>query len=174
MPSIEKTAIEDVLLIKPKIFEDHRGSFVETYNIKEYRKSGINIRFVRDDISTSTQGVLRGIHYDNKTWKLIQCLYGRIYFVVVDLRRWSKTYKKWLSFILSDSNRFQVLVPPNCGNGHLVLSKSCIFSYKQSEYYNPENEKILRWNDPEFNIYWPIKNPILSQKDELGRMVKRR
>ncbi|MEO0190401.1 MAG: dTDP-4-dehydrorhamnose 3,5-epimerase family protein, partial [candidate division WOR-3 bacterium] len=67
-----------------------------------------------------------------------------------------------------------VLVPPNCGNGHLVLSKSCIFSYKQSEYYNPENEKILRWNDPEFNIYWPIKNPILSQKDELGRMVKRR
>lgn len=169
---VEKTDIEGVLLIKPSIFEDHRGSFVETYNLKEYMRNGIKINFVRDDISTSTKGVLRGIHYDNVTWKLIQCLYGRIYFVVVDLRKESKTYKKWLSFILSDSNRHQVLVPPRCGNGHLVMSESCIFSYKQSEYYQPEKEKILRWNDPEINIYWPIKNPILSQKDELGFKIE--
>ncbi len=166
--TVEKTAIPDVLLIKPEIFEDHRGTYVETYNVKEYHRQGIKIDFVRDDISTSIKGVLRGIHYDSKTWKLIQCLYGRIYFVVVDLRRHSPSYKKWLSFILSDSNRHQVLVPPNCGNGHLVLSDSCIFSYKQSEYYDPQKERVLKWDDPEINIYWPIKNPILSQRDELG------
>ena len=162
---IEKTNLENVTLIKPSVFEDHRGTYVETFNIENYKDNGININFVRDDISTSTKNVLRGIHYDNKTWKLIQCMYGKIYFVVVDMREESSQYLKWKSFILTSTNRYQVLVPPNFGNGHLVLSEECIFHYKMSEYYDPQTEKALKWDDPKVSIYWPVKNPILSLKD---------
>jgi dTDP-4-dehydrorhamnose 3,5-epimerase len=163
--TVEKTNLKDVLLIKPSIFEDHRGTYVETYNINDYHKHGININFVRDDISTSAKNILRGVHYDSKTWKLIQCMYGKIYFVVVDMRTDSDQYLKWQSFILSSNNRFQVLVPPGFGNGHLVLSDECIFHYKMSEYYDAPNEKGLKWDDPKVNIFWPVKNPVLSQKD---------
>lgn len=162
---IEKTSLESVLLIKPSIFEDHRGTYVETFNIEDYKNNGININFVRDDISTSVKNVLRGVHYDNKTWKLVQCMYGKIYFVVIDMREDSSNYLKWQSFILTSENRHQVLVPPNFGNAHLVLSDEVIFHYKMSEYYDPQNEKCLRWNDPKANIWWPITNPILSIKD---------
>lgn len=162
---VEKTNLENVLLIKPDIFEDHRGTYVETYNLDEYKNNGITVDFVRDDISTSSKNVLRGIHYDDKTWKLIDCMYGKIYFVVIDMRKNSDQYLQWQSFILTDSNRNQVLVPPNFGNAHLVLSEKCIFHYKMSEYYDPDNEKGLNWNDPKADIFWPIKNPILSIKD---------
>lgn len=162
---VEKTTLDGVLLIKRNVFEDHRGIFVETFNMDEYYARGIEIKFVRDAISTSSRHVLRGIHYDNKTWKLIQCMYGRIYFVVVDMREDSPQYLKWQSFILTDQNRHQVVVPPNFGNGHLVLSSHCIFHYKLSEYYDPANEKTLKWDDPKVNISWPVKNPVLSQKD---------
>lgn len=159
------TELDGVLLIKRGIFEDHRGTFVETFNKDEYQEKGIKIKFVRDAVSTSGKHVLRGIHYDNKTWKLIQCMYGKIYFVVVDMQEESPQYLKWQSFILTDQNRHQVLVPPHFGNGHLVLTDHCIFHYKLSEYYDPANEKTLKWDDPKVNIFWPIKNPILSQKD---------
>ena len=162
---IKKTSLEEVLLIKPGIFEDHRGTYVETYNLKEYKNKGIKVDFVRDDISTSRKNVLRGVHYDDKTWKLIDCMYGKIYFIVIDMRKESSQYLQWESFILTDSNRYQVLVPPNFGNAHLVLSEHCIFHYKMSEYYDPDNEKGLKWNDPKANIFWPTKNPILSVKD---------
>ncbi len=162
---VEKTKLKGVLLIKRNIFEDHRGTFVETYNKEEYQHQNINIKFVRDAISSSSKNVLRGIHYDDKTWKLIQCMYGRIYFVVVDMREESGQYLNWESFILTDENRNQVLVPPGFGNGHLVLSERCVFHYKMSEYYDPDNEKTLKWDDPKANIFWPIKNPILSYKD---------
>ncbi len=165
MFEIRKTELEGVLLVEPGIFEDHRGSFVEIFNLDEYKDSGINVKFVRDALSTSAKNVLRGIHYDDKTWKLIQCMYGKIYFVVVDMREESKQYLKWQSFILSHQNRRQVLVPPYFGNGHLVLSESCTFYYKMSEYYDPGNEKILRWDDPEAGIFWPVKEPVLSRKD---------
>lgn len=163
--NISSTNLENVKLIKPIIFEDHRGTFVEIFNKEEYRKLGIELEFVRDDISTSTKNVLRGIHYDDKTWKLVQCMYGKFYLVVIDMRKNSPTFLKWESFILSSENRLQVLIPPNFGNGHLVLSDHCIFHYKMTEYYDPANEKILRWNDPKANIFWPIKEPILSIKD---------
>lgn len=173
MPIItEQTSLRDVLLIKPKIIEDFRGTYVETYNIDESLQNNINVKFVRDDISTSTKNVLRGIHYDNKTWKLIQCMYGKIYFVVVDMREDSHQYLKWQSFILSDENRFQVLVPPMHGNAHFVLSSKCIFHYKMSEYYDPQTEKQLKWDDPKINIFWPTKDIILSQKDSLTSYLK--
>ncbi|MGE5342988.1 MAG: dTDP-4-dehydrorhamnose 3,5-epimerase [Candidatus Omnitrophota bacterium] len=162
---IEKTRLNGVLLIKHPKFEDFRGTFTEIYNYGEYREKGIEIRFVRDAISTSDQHVLRGIHYDDKTWKLIQCMYGRIYVVVVDMREGSPTYLQWLSFILTSQNRYQVLVPPHFGNGHLVLSDECIFHYKMTEYYDPANERTLRWDDPKAHIHWPIKAPVLSEKD---------
>ena len=166
-----KTKLKSVLLIKPDVFEDHRGEYVETYNEELYRKSGVDIHFVQDDISVSMHHVLRGIHGDAETWKLISCLYGKFYLVVANCDTGSKDFGKWQAFTLSDRNRYQVLVPPKHGNGHLVLSKRAIFHYKQSSYYNPSSQFTYKWNDPKLNIWWPIKNPILSQRDEAGHFV---
>lgn len=163
--TVEKTKFDNVLFIKPSVFEDHRGLYVETFNTDDYKRNNININFVRDDISTSGKNVLRGIHYDNKTWKLIHCMHGKIYFVVADMRKESPQYLKWQSFILTSDNRHQVLVPPGFGNGHLVLSDYCIFHYKMSEYYDPDNEHGVKWDDPSLNIFWPVTNPVLSEKD---------
>lgn len=162
---VEKTNLEGVLKIFPSVFEDHRGMYVETFNKEDYIRNNIKIDFVRDDVSTSGKNVLRGIHYDYKTWKLIHCMHGRIYFVVADMRKDSKQFLQWQSFILTSENRHQVLVPPGFGNGHLVLSEYCIFHYKMSEYYDPENELSVKWDDPKLNIFWPVKDPILSKKD---------
>ena len=169
--TVEKTALDEVLLIKPSRFEDHRGTYVETYNIEDYESNGIKVKFLRDDISTSGKNVLRGIHYDNKTWKLIQCMHGKIFFVVADMRNESPQYLKWVSFDLNDKNRHQVLVPPGFGNGHLVLSDSCIFHYKMSEYYDPENERGVKWDDPSLGISWPVSEPILSEKDSKTKYI---
>lgn len=163
--TVEKTSLDEVLLLTPSMFRDHRGTYVETYNIDDYLINGIDVRFVRDDISTSAKNVLRGIHYDEKTWKLIQCMFGRIFFVVADMRKDSRNYLKWISFILDDVSRQQVLVPPGFGNGHLVLSDSCIFHYKMSEYYDPANERGVKWDDPKLGIPWPVNDPVLSEKD---------
>lgn len=168
---IIKTKLEGVLLLKLDVFQDCRGEYIETYNEELYRKNGIKVRFIQDDISVSKRNVLRGIHGDNETWKLISCLYGKFYFVVVNCDKKSKDFGLWQSFTLSDKNRLQVLVPPKFGNGHLVLSKKAIFHYKQSTYYNPKAQFTYKWNDPKFNICWPIKNPILSQRDKVGHYV---
>lgn len=163
--TVSNTKLDEVLLIVPSIFEDHRGMFVETYNIEDYSRNGINIEFIRDDISTSVKNVIRGLHYDFKTWKLIQCMHGKFYFVVADMRKDSHQYLKWQSFILSSDNRHQILIPPGFANGHLVLSEQCIFHYKMSENYDADNEIAIRWDDPKLGIYWPVTDPILSQKD---------
>ena len=155
-------------VMTPSVFEDHRGQFIETFNLEAFDEEGGEIRFVRDAISVSHRHVLRGIHYDDCTWKLIQCLHGEIFFVVIDLREDSETYLRWDSFTLSDQNRLQVLVPPRHGNGHLVLSESCIFHYKLSEYYDSDRERIFRWDDERAAIEWPVREPVLSQKDALG------
>ena len=169
---VEKTKMEGVLLVKPEIFEDHRGQYVETYNEELYRKSGIDIKFVQDDISVSKKNVLRGIHGDDRTWKLISCLYGSFYFVVVNCDKGSRNFGEWLSFTLSDANRHQVLVPPKHGNGHVVLSDVTIFHYKQSSYYDPGSQFTYVWNDSGLNIRWPVEKPILSKRDELGHFPK--
>ena len=169
---IDETKLEGVILIKPKVFEDFRGEYVETYNEEIYNKNGINVKFVQDDISVSTKHVLRGIHGDAETWKLISCLHGSFYLVVVNNDEDSPQYKKWEGFTLSDKNRRQVLIPPKFGNGHVILTETAIFHYKQNTYYNPGGQFTIIWNDPDFNIWWPIKNPIVSRRDEAGRFVQ--
>jgi len=157
-----------VLQIKLDVFEDFRGEYVETYNEALYRDHGIDAKFIQDDISVSSRHVLRGIHGDSTTWKLISCLYGRFYLLVVNADNDSEDFGKWQSFVLSDKNRMQVLVPPKHGNAHLVLSETAIFHYKQSTYYDRSTQFTYKWNDPRFNIWWPIDNPILSQRDREG------
>ncbi|MDP1852700.1 MAG: dTDP-4-dehydrorhamnose 3,5-epimerase family protein [Candidatus Omnitrophota bacterium] len=160
-----KTKLGGVLLIRLDPFKDFRGEYVETYNEGLYQKHGINIKFIQDDISISKHNVLRGIHGDFVTWKLISCFYGEIFFVVVNCDPKSKDFGKWQSFTLSDKNRLQVLIPPGYGNAYYVLSDKVIFSYKQSTYYNPEKQFSYKWDDPRFNILWSSTNPICSQRD---------
>ncbi len=163
---VSKTKLDGVLLIKPPtVFEDFRGTYVETFNEKLYAKAGINIKFVQDDISVSKQNVLRGLHGDGKTWKLVSCLYGRFFLVVVNWDEASPQYGRWESFNLSDENRLQVLIPPKFGNGHLVQSELAIFHYKQSTYYDRASQFTIRWNDPRLDIPWPNDHPILSKRD---------
>jgi dTDP-4-dehydrorhamnose 3,5-epimerase len=165
---VEKTKLNGVLLITPPVMaEDFRGTNTETYHYDEYRKAGIKTNFILDSISTSRHKVLRGIHGDKVTTKLITCLRGSIYFVVVNRDPSSTHFNEWQSFTLSDKNRLQVLVPPNYGNAHLVMSKDCVFSYKLDVYYNRENQFTVSWNDPSIGIWWPINDPILSERDAL-------
>ena len=169
---IQKTKLEGVLLIKPlTIFEDFRGCYVETYNEKLYNEAGITVKFIQDDISASSRHVLRGLHGDGETWKLVSCLYGKFYLVVVNFDKASPKYLQWEAFTLSDQNRLQVLIPPKFANGHLVLSDTAIFHYKQSSYYNRAGQFSLAWNDPKLGILWPIKNPILSSRDETAPLL---
>lgn len=168
---VSKTALEGVLLIRLDVFKDHRGEYVETYNEELYRQNGIDVRFVQDDISVSRKDVLRGIHSDTATWKLISCLWGELYLVIVDCDTESEDFGKWQSFNLSDTERQQVLAPPKHGVAHLVMSDKAIFHYKQSTYYDPSRQSTYKWDDPRFNISWPIENPILSKRDEQGHYV---
>ena len=166
MIKAKKTKLDGVLLIEPpSIFHDFRGTYVETYNEKLYREAGIDIKFIQDDISVSSKNVLRGIHGDDVTWKLVSCYYGKFYMVVVNWDDASPQFGEWESFTLSDQNRMQVLIPPKHGNGHLVLSDMTLFHYKQSTYYDRARQFTILWNDPKLNIHWPIDNPILSKRD---------
>lgn len=166
---VEKTNLDGVLTIKLEAFEDQRGYYLETYNERLYAEQGIDIRFVQDDISVSKKNALRGIHGDFVTWKLISCLHGEFFFVVLDGNPSSSNFGKWQSFILSEDSRTQVLVPPGYGNGHAVLSDKAIFHYKQSTYYDPAKQFTYKWDDPRFNIPWPVKDPVLSRRDSQGR-----
>jgi dTDP-4-dehydrorhamnose 3,5-epimerase len=164
---VKRTKLDDVRLIQPAtIFEDFRGGYVELYNEERYQAAGITEKFVQDDISFSSRHVLRGLHGDRKTWKLISCLQGKFYLVVVNWRDGSPQRGQWEAFTLSDQNRQQVLVPPGYGLGHLILSEQAIFHYKQTTYYDRASQFTLLWNDPALNIWWPVKNPILSRRDE--------
>ena len=164
---VETTSLPGVKLIHPSTnFEDFRGSYVEVYNRELFLNAGINEDFIQDDISTSSRNVLRGIHGDQETAKLVSCLHGSFYLIVVNQDKDSPEFGKWESFTLSDKNRLQVLIPPKFGNGHLVLSDSAIFHYKQTTNYNRASQFTILWNDPSFNFWWPVKNPILSRRDE--------
>ena len=164
---VETTSLTGVKLIHPSTnFEDFRGSYVEVYNRELFLNAGINEDFIQDDISTSSRNVLRGIHGDQETAKLVSCLHGSFYLIVVNQDKDSPEFGKWESFTLSDKNRLQVLIPPKFGNGHLVLSDTAIFHYKQTTNYNRASQFTILWNDPKFNFWWPVKNPILSRRDE--------
>jgi dTDP-4-dehydrorhamnose 3,5-epimerase len=163
--TIDKTSLTGVMKIGLTSFEDHRGSYSETYNKNFFLENGIDIEFLQDDISVSKKNVLRGIHGDQKTWKLITCLYGEFQLIVVNNDLQSNEYKKWESFYLSFENKIQMLVPPKFGNGHLVLSDKCIFHYKQNSEYDRLGQFTIKWNDPSFGFKWSISDPILSERD---------
>tara|TARA_B100001250_G_C19694196_1_gene741736 strand:+ start:351 stop:887 length:537 start_codon:yes stop_codon:yes gene_type:complete len=169
--------LKEVKIITPFIFNDFRGTYVETFNKKEYSElknfEGKEIDFVQDDISMSRRNTLRGLHGDQKTWKLIQCLMGTIFVAIVDMRPQSKNYLKYETFSLSDLDRRQLLVPAGFANGHLCLTEACIFSYKQSTYYEgKEKQFTVKWDDPSVGIRWPIKDPILSTRDVTAEYLK--
>ncbi len=164
---MEKTTLDGVLKISPPtIFEDYRGWYVETYNRDLYRAAGISVEFIQDDISVSHRHVLRGIHGDRKTWKLISCLAGQFYLVVINWNEKSPQYRKWEGFTLSEHNRTQVLIPPGFGNGHVVTSERAIFHYKQNPTYDRAGQFTLAWNDPDLRLWWPVRDPIVSQRDK--------
>ncbi len=163
---VEKTQLPGVLLLSLEGFEDHRGEYLEIWNAEKYRAVGIETAFVEDDISTATRGVLKGVHGDDRTWKLISCLHGKFYLVVLNCDQGSPAFGKWQSFVLSESNKKQVLVPPRHGNGHLCLSEKSIFHYKQSCSYDPARQFTVAWNDPRFSIWWPLPAPVVSLRDE--------
>jgi len=172
---VKETKLDGVLLVEAEpfdketmggeYFKDFRGKYLETYNEAKYKKNGITVDFIQDDISVSKKNVLRGIHGDAVTWKLVSCLHGEFFLVVVNCDEDSKDFGEWESFVISDENMKQVLIPPKFGNAHLVLSDMSVFHYKQSTYYNPDGQFTYKWNDPKFNIEWPIDNPILSKRD---------
>jgi len=157
----------------PTNFEDFRGSFLELYKKDTYKNeiqqaTGFDIDFVQDNASTSTKHVLRGFHGDSVTWKLITCLKGRIYFVVLNYDKESPYYLKHQGFTLSDKNGLQLLIPPNSAGAQLVMSDYAILHYKQSQYYNRASQFTVLWNDERLGVHWPINNPILSERDTHG------
>jgi len=166
MIEVRPTRLDGVLAIRPPtVFEDFRGVYVETWNQARYAEAGIATAFVQDDVSVSARGVLRGLHGDGATWKLVSCLAGRLYLVVVNWDEASAQYRRWEAFTLSEENRLQILVPPKFANGHLVLSETAIFHYKQSTYYDRARQFSLRWDDPRLGIWWPVRDPVLSRRD---------
>jgi dTDP-4-dehydrorhamnose 3,5-epimerase len=167
--NVQKTNLDGVLKITPPTnFEDFRGEYVEIYNESLYNEAGIRQRFIQDDISVSRQHVLRGIHGDQATTKLVSCLDGCFYLVVLDYRTGAPTFGKWEAFTLSEKNRHQILIPPGFGNGHVVMSERAMFHYKQTTTYDRAGQFTVTWNDPRFNIFWPIGSPILSHRDLTG------
>jgi len=158
----------EVIEYTPSAFEDYRGTIWTTWE-KDNPIINPEDGFTCSKFSKSRQNVLRGLHGDEKTWKLITCVFGEVYFVVVDNRSNSDSYLNWDSWILSDSNRLEVLVPPRFANGHLVLSETAVFHYQMAfdgEYNDIDRQFTLKWNDPKIGIPWPINNPILSRRDQ--------
>ena len=161
------TSLKEVLIIEPRVFKDERGFFKESYHKEKYQEAGIHHTFVQDNQSQSVKDVLRGLHYQLKhpQAKLIHVLGGAIFDVVVDIRQGSPTFGKWVGMHLSAQNHRQLYIPEGFAHGFCVLSEQADIEYKCSDFYSPDDEYGLRWNDPELNINWPIQNPLLSPKD---------
>lgn len=167
------TSIPDVILVEPRLFGDERGFFMETYQAERFAAAGIPSNFVQDNHSGSRQGTLRGLHYQiqQAQGKLMRVVVGEIFDVAVDLRRSSPTFGKWEGAYLSAQNKLQLWIPPGFAHGFYVLSEWAEVIYKTSDYYAPEMERTLLWNDPQINIQWPLiegQAPILSDKDARG------
>jgi len=170
---VKDTKLDGVKLIIPSRFEDYRGSYLEIFDKEKFNQAtGTDINFIQDDISISRKHVLRGIHGDWATTKLVTVLNGSGYAVIVDNRKDSPTYKQWESFTLSGDNRHQLLLPAGIGNSILALEDNMIYFYKQNTHFIDGRQFTLKWDDPELNIWWCIKNPILSQRDETGGYVE--
>ena len=170
------TSIPDVILIHPKIFGDERGFFLETFRLDRFKEAGINSSFVQDNHSGSQQGVLRGLHYQIRQTqgKLVRVISGEIYDVAVDIRRSSPTFGKWAGVTLSAKDKQLLWIPPGFAHGFYVLSEWAEIVYKATDYYAPQWECSLLWNDPALDIKWPIVNgqlPALSTKDAAGKIL---
>ena len=167
-----KTSIDGVIIVEPTAFGDSRGYFMETYQKEDFIKGGITVDFVQDNQSMSTKGVLRGLHFQKQfsQSKLVRCLRGAVFDVAVDLRPGSETYGKWEGVVLSAENKKQFFIPKNFAHGFLVLSDEAEFVYKVDDFYHPNDEGGLMWNDPDIAIEWPIEEGMeikLSDKDKL-------
>ncbi|MCX7748849.1 MAG: dTDP-4-dehydrorhamnose 3,5-epimerase [Clostridia bacterium] len=166
-----ETEIKGVYIIEPKVFGDNRGYFMETYNYEDFKAQGLDMQFVQDNQSKSRKGVLRGLHYQVHfpQGKLVRVISGEVFDVAVDLRKGSPTYKKWVGVVLSAENKKQFYVPEGFAHGFLVLSEEAEFVYKVTDYYHPEDEGGIIWNDPGIGIHWPlegIEEIIMSEKDK--------
>jgi len=165
----KKMDIPDVVLIKPKVFEDERGFFMETYKKEDFKKAGIKRDFIQDNHSKSKHAVLRGLHFQRNPYaqaKIVRCIKGIIYDVAVDLRKSSSHFGKYVATILSEYNKYQLYIPRNFAHGFVVLSGEAEIVYKVDNIYSPDYESGLIWNDPDINIQWPVDNPIISEKDK--------
>lgn len=163
-----ETKIKDVFVIEPAVFGDHRGYFMETYNEQDFFRAGLRYRFVQDNQSSSVKGVLRGLHFQKKhpQAKLVRVLRGEVFDVAVDLRKGSPTYGEWVGEILTAENKKQLMIPRGFAHGFLVLSDYAEFAYKCDEFYHPEDEGGIMYDDPEIGIAWPMEGDyILSDKD---------
>lgn len=175
MKAIE-TKIPDVLILEPRVFGDNRGFFYESFNAKIFeRETGIKTQFVQDNHSRSRKNVLRGLHYQiqQSQGKLVRVARGAVFDVAVDIRKSSPTFGEWVGCILNEENKKQLWIPPNCAHGFLVLSEFADFLYKTTDYYAPEYERAILWNDRDIGIEWPIDGePILSAKDRSALTLK--
>jgi len=162
--------ISDIVIFKPSINHDSRGTIFTSYNKKIYDSYlPNNIVFNHDKFAESKQNVLRGLHGDIKTWKLVTCIYGEIFQVAVDLRKGSSTYMKWDSWIINSNNQIEILIPPNFVNGYYVMSKVAVFHYKlayKGDYIDTKEQIVIKWNDPALGIKWPCTNPVLQSRDK--------
>jgi dTDP-4-dehydrorhamnose 3,5-epimerase len=169
--NVIRTTIPDVWVLDPRVFSDSRGFFKETFQRDRYAKAGIEGEFVQDNISRSRRGTLRGLHFQiqHPQAKLVQALSGRIFDVAVDLRRDSPTFSHWVGRELNDENHHQMYIPAGFAHGFCVLSETADLFYKCTDFYYPEHERTLLWNDPEVGIRWPLETePVLSDKDRRG------
>lgn len=170
-----ETSIKDVYIIEPMKYGDNRGYFMETYKEKDFKEAGLDYKFIQDNQSKSKKGVLRGLHFQ-KTFpqaKLVRCIEGEVFDVCVDLRKNSPTYGKWEGVVLSAEKGNQFMIPRGFAHGFLVLSDTATFCYKCDEFYHPEDEGGIIWNDPEIGIDWPFKDKLLlSEKDKSHKMLK--
>lgn len=169
------TAIADVFILEPKVFGDTRGFFFESFNSRAFAEAtGLDVHFVQDNHSRSARGVLRGLHYQalQPQGKLVRVVRGSVFDVAVDIRKTSPTFGKWVGVELTEDNHRQLWVPPGLAHGFLVTSESADFLYKTTDYYAPEHERCLAWNDPAIGIDWPLEGkPQLSAKDQLGKLL---
>ena len=175
MFKFNKTEIEGVYIIESQVFGDNRGYFLETYNKKDFDNAGLKYDFVQDNQSKSRKGVLRGLHFQktHPQAKLVRVLEGEVFDVAVDLRKDSKTYGKWVGVILSAENKKQFMIPRGFAHGFVVLSDEATFAYKCDDFYHPEDEGGIMWNDPKVNIKWPFDGEvILSEKDKKHPSLK--
>jgi dTDP-4-dehydrorhamnose 3,5-epimerase len=167
------TELPGVILIEPEVFRDGRGLFLETYQQQKFQAAGIDVAFVQDNHSRSVRGALRGLHLQRQCpqGKLVRVTEGEIYDVAVDIRRGSPSFKQWVGVTLSAENFLQLYVPPGFAHGFCVTSEIAEVQYKCSEFYAPDDEMTLAWNDPELGIAWPVADPLLSARDRAGRTI---